>query len=140
MIDFTKIVFDNLFRAQDGEDTAFSLAGLTLGRPGDSLAPDVPQIAIAALRPFGDARLLDIEAAIEGHAVRRGVGTVDRGLPLLTNRRAMTLAGQEHGMNLGFHAARDGIGDQDDQTGDDAGGIDIPLAHERAQAVVESRE
>ena len=130
-------MFDDLLATQDGKNTPFAFCTLTLRRSRDSLAPDISQITVAALRPLRSASFFDIQAAVEGHAVRRGVGTVDGGLSLLAHRGTVTLSGQEHRMDLGFYATRDGIRDEKGQKGYDSSRIDIPLTDERAQPLVE---
>jgi hypothetical protein len=133
-IQLTFVVLHNLLRALDSQQPALGAARISQS----GLAPDIPQVAIAAARPLVGVGVLDIEASVEGHAVWRCLGAVDGALALVAHGRGDRLAGEEHGVDIGLAQSDNLIGDDGDEDGGEAGRVDVPLSDDTGKGIVEA--
>lgn len=131
----------HLLLPQHGQDAAPGHQLAIHLRPAPlHLAPDIPQIAIAAARPARGAGVLDVEAGLEREAVGGLGGAVGARLMLVADRGGGALAGEEQRVGVGLVRVEERVGEEGDEEEGEQGGGEGPVGQEVGDLLVQLLE
>lgn len=129
-------MFNNILGSEDSEQ--FSLFPLIVS--SRRLPPDVSKIAIASPRPSRSTGVLDIQSAVQRHAVGSSQASIGGALAFIAHRRSAGLSGKQQRVHVRLARRGDAVRDEDNQQRHQPGRVGIPLAHKASDAGVEALE
>ncbi len=130
-------MFGDVLSAQNGENATNCALRRTLLNTSQCLAPDVAEVAITAPRPLGNTGVPDIQAGVEGHAVRGRLRPVDGGFALIAHRGRLGLSGKEERMGVWILARGNLVGKEAGEKSNNDACVEIPLSEEAGHTLVQ---
>lgn len=136
----TKIMVNSLLRAMDCNKAPLLIRRVTLSieTPSNNPLPNVSEVSIAASRPLALARILCIQSAIQAHAMRSAVRSIDWRFPRIPDGRRLSLARQQERVSIGLCPAESQVAKVCNEEARYNRRIDVPVAQEPGTILVDN--
>lgn len=105
-----------------------------------NFSPNVSEVSIFPTLPTRLIRLLDIQARLEGIAMRNFRAAVDGRLVFVAYRRCGGLSGKQERVGVRFARVDDGESEESDYGNGDQGGVEVPVREGAGDLLIEGFE